>query len=102
MIFRRPEDLPIIELVKDKDGVPVLDYLGINLRNTAAIHEFAVKRTKLGQTSTPFIFAGKKPLRKRFTAESDSLKFIIRQLDKLFIENEIPNEKVTILSNRKI
>ena len=101
-IFTSGEELPVTGLIASAGLEDHIFKLKDNLRDTAAIHDFAVSKTGKGATSRPFEIPGMVPEEVRVKGDAAARSAVGKILADLIETHGISRDRIVILSNRSI
>ena len=98
-IFRRNETLPVVGLLNTSQLGDYIFHLKNNVRNTSAIHRFAINKTGLGSTSEPMDIEGIEPEEFTFDSKKDALESVSAIAQQLLEDHGLNRSGLTVLSN---
>lgn len=98
-IFLENKSLPVVSLLATPHLGDYIFRLRNNIRNTSAIHHFAVAKTGLGTTSQPMEIRGIPPEEVSFDDPEQAVRYISDTIRSLVKEHGIARSSITILSN---
>ena len=101
-IFTNDKELPVVGLIGSAGLEDHIFRLKDNLRNTAAIHDYAVSTTGKGGTSRPFEIPGITPIEKTVKSDSAARSAVGNILDELIVTHGISRDRIVVLSNRSM
>ena len=98
-IFQRNETLPVVSLLNTSQLGDYIFHLKNNVRNTSAIHRFAVEKTGLGSTAQPMDIEGLKPEEYTFSDREKALECVDAVIHQLLEDHGVHRSGLTVLSN---
>ncbi len=98
-IFQKNTKLPVVSLLNTSQLGDYIFHLKNNVRNTSAIHKFAVDKTGLGSTAQPMDIEGLSPEEHSFSKPEKALEYIENLVGELFENQGIQRSALTVLSN---
>jgi len=101
-IFTSDRELPVVGLIGSAGLEDHIFRLKDNLRNTAAIHDYAVSKTGKGTTSRPFEIPGITPIETAVKSDAAARARVGQILDNLVGTHRVDRDRIVVLSNRSM
>ncbi|MEM5948321.1 NERD domain-containing protein [Spirochaetia bacterium 38H-sp] len=101
-IFAKKGQLPVIELINNYNVNPYLYKLRKNIRNTQAIHDYAISRTDLGKTAESIDIRGLEPKVIYVKTEREAREETGRLLTELIEQEKIANKNIIVLTDTSV
>ncbi|MBN2510533.1 MAG: NERD domain-containing protein [Spirochaetales bacterium] len=98
-IFRKNETLPVVGLLNTSQLGDYIFHLKNNVRNTSAIHRFAIAKTGLGSTAQPMDIEGIDPEEYTFTSRQEARDHVAAIAQQLLEDHGLNRSGITVLSN---